>query len=223
MSDISDNVTIVEMADPKHTVNTYTPVAAEATLVLWRLRWICHITLNYYLIFTPFLFMAFQGRVRIKNNVSTHVMRSTQKRYYINTICLEHVQRGVQGGFTQAGHGSNVGLKKLAKGDVMIFYSPRVAMARSASPLQEFTAIGHVTDDAPYQFVAKLEDGRDINPWRRKLDFYHATNTPIKPMLHDLTLTRHRGNKWGMAFRRGLFEIDQTDARLIAHQMKVEL
>jgi hypothetical protein len=31
-------------------------------------------------------------------------------RYWINTVSLEHVERGVEGGFTQADHGKNTRL-----------------------------------------------------------------------------------------------------------------
>ena len=57
-------------------------------------------------------------------------------RYWINTVSRDHVQRGMEGapkrarvirGFTQANHGRPTGLRKLQRGDLMVFYSPRTA------------------------------------------------------------------------------------------------
>lgn len=46
-------------------------------------------------------------------------------KFWINTISKNHVLKGVEGGFTQADHGKNTRLKALAKGDYIIFYSPK--------------------------------------------------------------------------------------------------
>ncbi|HEU5432100.1 MAG TPA: EVE domain-containing protein [Thermomicrobiales bacterium] len=82
--------------------------------------------------------------------------------YWINTISREHVQRGIEGGFTQADHGRPTTLRKLARGDLVAFYSPRTSYPDGA-PLQRFTAIGRVIDDAPYQ----AEMTPTFHPWRR--------------------------------------------------------
>ena len=44
---------------------------------------------------------------------------------WINTVSRGHVERGVRGHFTQANHGKPHMLKKMAKGDWIIFYSPK--------------------------------------------------------------------------------------------------
>ena len=44
------------------------------------------------------------------------------RRYWINTMSRDHVMRGVEGGFTQANHGRPTALRKLQRGDVMVFY-----------------------------------------------------------------------------------------------------
>jgi hypothetical protein len=46
-------------------------------------------------------------------------------RYWINTVSRDHVQTGVEGGFTQADHGKRTRLKRLERGDRIVFYSPR--------------------------------------------------------------------------------------------------
>lgn len=73
-----------------------------------------------------------------------------QQRFWVNTISLEHVELGVADGFTQADHGRDTRLRKLTAGDGIVFYSPRTAM-RAGQPLQQFTAIGTITGDEPYQ------------------------------------------------------------------------
>ena len=42
-------------------------------------------------------------------------------KYWINTISKDHVMRGVEGGFTQANHGSPYNLKRMGKGDYISF------------------------------------------------------------------------------------------------------
>ncbi len=57
--------------------------------------------------------------------------------------------RGVEGGFTQAGHGKASGLKRLIKDDWIVFYSPKTSYQDGES-LQAFTAIGQVADEELY-------------------------------------------------------------------------
>ena len=45
-------------------------------------------------------------------------------RYWIAVVSKEHVMKGVQGGFAQAGHGKSAPLKKMKKDDWLIYYSP---------------------------------------------------------------------------------------------------
>ena len=70
--------------------------------------------------------------------------------YWINTVSRGHVQRGVAGGFTQANHGKPHMLRRMARGDWIVFYSPKTDYPDGA-PLQAFTAIGQVADDEVYQ------------------------------------------------------------------------
>ena len=137
-------------------------------------------------------------------------------RYWVNTVSLNHVQRGAEGGFTQADHGSNTRLKRLTKGDRIVFYSPRTEF-QAGQPLQRFTAIAEVLDDAPYQ----VEVNPEFRPWRRQVRFLSSAETPIQPLIEQLDFI---GNKksWGVAFRRGFFEIAEADFNRIAQAMNVE-
>jgi hypothetical protein len=49
---------------------------------------------------------------------------SVAMKYWMNTISRDHVRVGVEGGFTQAGHGKAAGLKRLNARDWLVFYSP---------------------------------------------------------------------------------------------------
>jgi hypothetical protein len=134
-------------------------------------------------------------------------------RYWVNTVSRDHVQRGVDGEFTQAGHGKPTGLKRMAKGDRIVFYSPRTELD-GGEPLQAFTAVGEITDDAPYQ----VEMTPEFHPWRRKVRFGASEEAPIRPLIESLEFIRNK-KSWGFVFRRGLFEIQESDFQKIARAM----
>ena len=138
-------------------------------------------------------------------------------RYWINTVSRDHVQRGVAGGFTQAGHGKSSGLKRLANGDYLVFYSPRTSL-EGGDPLQAFTAIGRIVDDEPYQ----AEVSAKVQPWRRRVEFISSHEAPIQPLLERLDFILDK-KRWGYPFRRGLFDVSPEDFRRIAAAMGVVL
>lgn len=129
--------------------------------------------------------------------------------YWINTVSREHVERAVAGGFTQADHGKPTRLRRLARGDRMAFYSPRTAM-RSGEPLQQFTALGTVAADEPVQ----VEVTPDFQPWRLAMEFADVSPADIRPLLPRLGFIKDP-QRWGMVFRRGLFEVPSADFALI--------
>lgn len=134
-------------------------------------------------------------------------------KYWINTISRDHVMRGVAGGFTQANHGKPTMLKRLKADDWMIFYSSKVSYP-DGEPLQTFTAIGQVSDDALYQF----EMTPDFVPWRRNVEFHECAEIPIRPLIGDLSFIKNK-IQWGYMFRFGLFEIPEQDFELIRNSM----
>src|SRR5215213_6034901 len=138
------------------------------------------------------------------------------RRYWINTVARDHVRRGVEGGFTQADHGRATRLRKLARGGLLVFYSPRTAYP-DGDPLQCFTALGRVADDEPYQ----VEMTPTFKPWRRKLEILSVAEAPIRPLIDDLGFITDKKH-WGAPFRVGLFEVGEADFLLIARAMGVE-
>ncbi|MDA4108658.1 EVE domain-containing protein [Mycolicibacterium holsaticum] len=131
---------------------------------------------------------------------------------WINTVSRDHVERAVRGRFTQANHGKPHMLRKMARGDWIVFYSPKTGYPEG-DPLQAFTAIGQVADDAPYQDEASPE-----GPWRRNVDFLECAETPIRPLLEDLGFIENK-SRWGYKFRFGVFKIDDDDLEMIRSAM----
>ena len=129
----------------------------------------------------------------------------------------DHVRAGIEGGFTQATHGRAVGLRRLSAGDLIAFYSPRTSYPEGA-PLRRFTAIGQVLDTEPYQ----VEMTPSFHPWRRRLRFLPTHETPIAALLDHLEFIGDR-RRWGVLFRRGLFEIGVDDFQRIASAMQLQI
>lgn len=133
--------------------------------------------------------------------------------YWINTVSKDHLQRGIAGGFTQANHGRDTMLKRLKAGDWIVFYSPKTAY-ENGEPLQAFTAIAQVEDDELYQ----VEMFPGFKPWRRNVTFHKCTETPIRPLIGDLTFIKDKTH-WGYAFRYGMFKISEEDFLLLKQAM----
>ena len=91
-----------------------------------------------------------------------------------------------------------------------MFYSPKSSL-QGGTPLQAFTAIGHVADDELYQ----VEMSHDFRPWRRNVRFSPCVQAPIAPLIDELSFIKDK-RRWGYPFRFGLFEIPCTDFELIS-------
>jgi len=138
-------------------------------------------------------------------------------KYWINCVAKNHVLAGVEGGFTQAANGKAEPLKRLSSGDAMVFYSEGT-LFRAGERLQAFTAIGRVAGDAPFQTKVTQK----FIPWRRRMEFLECEEAPILPLIPDLAFITEKSN-WGLALKRGLFEISADDFVVIAKAMKADL
>ncbi len=134
-------------------------------------------------------------------------------RYWVVVVSKDHVQRGVENGFTQANHGKAAALRRMRKGDGVLFYSPKIEYGGNEA-CQCFTAIGSVGDDELYQ--ADMGDG--FEPWRRNICFLPSEDVPIVPLIDQLSFIRNK-KSWGYMFRWGFFGIPQDDFRWIAERM----
>lgn len=136
-------------------------------------------------------------------------------RYWIGVVSKEHVQRGVSGGFAQVCHGKAGPLNRMKEGDWIIYYSPTIKFGEK-EPCQSFTAIGKIKSGNSYPFAMS----EDFVPWRRDVDFINSREIPIQTLLDNLSFIEDK-QKWGFPFRRGCFEISQTDFEVIAKAMGI--
>ncbi|MCB0807609.1 MAG: EVE domain-containing protein [Bacteroidales bacterium] len=134
-------------------------------------------------------------------------------QYFIIVASKDHIQKGYEGGFAQAGHGKKTQLNKMQKGDGVIFYASKESYPDGRA-YRKFTAIGKVTDEKPYQ----VEMNPGFEPWRRNIQFYPAIETEIKPLLDDLSFISNKKH-WGLHLMSGFVEIGKADFDLIAGKM----
>ncbi len=134
-------------------------------------------------------------------------------KYWIIVASKDHVKTGVAHGIAQASHGKATPLKRMQKGDFVIYYSGKQTLGKP-DKCQEFTALGKVSDDEIYQFQVS----KGFCPFRRNVEFLKSEDTSILPLINDLNFIQNK-KSWGYPFRFGFFEIDQHDFDLISSQM----
>lgn len=137
----------------------------------------------------------------------------TATRYWVGVASQDHVARGVAGGFCQLCHGKAAPLRRMRRGDWIIYYSPKKRIDGDEL-CQQFTAIGQVVGNGVYVF----EMAPRFAPFRRDIRFLHASAAPIRPLVEQLSFIRDP-KRWGYAFRFGHLEMTQQDFELIARQM----
>ena len=113
-------------------------------------------------------------------------------RYWINTVSRDDVQSGPSAVAPR--------LERASKGDVVVFYSPRTGI-RSGEVVQAFTGIAEVTAESPH-----------------RAKFIAVSEAPVRPLIESLDFIRNK-KSWGVAFRRGFFEIPESDYQRIAAAM----
>jgi len=137
-------------------------------------------------------------------------------KYWIIVASKDHVKTGIAEGIAQACHGKASPLKRMQKGDFVIYYSGKQTLSKPGK-CQEFTALGKVTDDETYQFRVS----ENFCPSRRNIDFLQSKDASILPLIDDLNFIQNK-KSWGYPFRFGFFEINQQDFNLISIQMLQE-
>jgi hypothetical protein len=136
-------------------------------------------------------------------------------RAWLGVVSREHVRRGVAGGFAQVCHGKAAPLKRMRRGDTLIYYSPSEVM--NGAPLKAFTAIGEVSDDTVFEF----DMGDGFVPYRRRVHYHSAAEVPLETVRDELNLCQPAN--WGIALRRGLLSLTDQDLHTIAREMGVSL
>ena len=136
-----------------------------------------------------------------------------EKKYWIVVASKDHVKSAIIQGIAQTCHGKSSPLKKMHKGDFVIYYSGKVTIDKPEK-CQQFTAMGKVIDDEIYQF--QVSD--NFCPSRRDIEFYECEDTSILPLINTLDFIQNK-KSWGYPFRFGFLEINQHDFNLISKQM----
>ena len=134
-------------------------------------------------------------------------------KFWIGVASKEHVEKGIRGGFCQLCHGKEAPLKRMQKGDYIIYYSSKIKID-SKIPCQKFTAIGKIIDNSIYRY----EMFPGFTPFRRDVRFFKSRDIEIKPLLHSLSFIRDK-TRWGYPFRYGHLQISKEDFLTIAQEM----
>ena len=140
-------------------------------------------------------------------------MKERETKYWVSVASKDHVKTGIAEGIAQACHGKASPLKRMKKGDFVIFYSGKQTLGKPEK-CQEFTALGRVIDDEVYNFQVS----EDFCPSRRNIEFSQSKDTSIIPLINDLDFIQNK-KSWGYPFRFGFFEINKHDFDLISTQM----
>ena len=133
---------------------------------------------------------------------------------WLGVVSQAHVRQGVAAGIAQVCHGKQQPLRRMRRGDWLVYYSPSIE--RGGAPLRAFTAIGRVEDDEVFPF----DMGGGFVPFRRRVKYAPAKAVALDTVKHELALCARPG--WGVLLRRGLVPLDANDLATIAAAMGVE-
>src|SRR5260370_31139404 len=92
---------------------------------------------------------------------------------WLGVVSRAHVRTGVAGGFAQLCHGKAQPLRRMRRGDWLVYYSPTIEMGGAA--LRAFTAVGQVEGPEVYQY----DMGGGFVPYRRGLPYSVARELAI--------------------------------------------
>lgn len=140
-------------------------------------------------------------------------MMNRKIKYWVIVASKDHVKNGIAEKIAQACHGKSSPLKRMKKGDFVIYYSGKQTLGKP-DKCQEFTALGKVIDDDVYPFQVS----EDFCPSRRNIEFSPSEDISILPLIEDLDFIQNK-KSWGYPFRFGFFEINQHDFDLISSHM----
>lgn len=139
-----------------------------------------------------------------------------ETRYWLGVIVKDHIARGVAGGFIQLNHGKKRPLQRMAGGDWIVVYSPRLTLEGN-EPCQAFTALGRIRSGEIYRHA--MSDG--FVPYRVDVDYLPGHDAPIRPLIGRLSFIENKQH-WGLYFRAGHREIPRADFLHVAAAMGVD-
>lgn len=130
---------------------------------------------------------------------------------WLGVVSRAHVQRGVAGSFAQLCHGKAQPLRRMHRGDWLVYYSPTIEIGGDA--LRAFTAIGQVEGAEVYPY----DMGGGFVPYRRNVRYVDAKEVALDMIKQKLEFCA-RPN-WGMALRRDHLPLEAADFATIAAAM----
>ena len=132
---------------------------------------------------------------------------------WLGVVSAAHVARGVAGGFAQVCHGKAQPLRRMRRGDWLVYYSPALEMG--GQPLRAFTALGRLVDEEVFSY----DMGGGFVPFRRHVRYLGAKQVPLETLKDRLELCA-RPN-WGIALRRGHLALSSADLVVVAGAMGI--
>ena len=115
---------------------------------------------------------------------------------------------GVEEGFGQACHGKGAPLARTRPGDWVIYYSPKQSMDDRTSSCKQFTAIGQVQSDKPYQ----VEQFPGFKPFRLNIEF----DQKCKPVAWDVVKDKIT---FAPKLRFGFLEISEDEFKVLKERL----
>ncbi|MFC0776971.1 EVE domain-containing protein [Flavobacterium sp. HJSW_4] len=140
-------------------------------------------------------------------------MKDRETKYWVLSASKDHVKNAVLEEIAQTCHGKASPLKRMKKGDYLIYYSGKQTLGKPEK-CQQFTALGKVVDDDIFEFQVS----EDFCPSRRKISFFPSNDISILPLIDSLDFIEDKKN-WGSPFRFGILEINRQDFSKISAQM----
>jgi hypothetical protein len=140
--------------------------------------------------------------------------RAMTQKFWIGVVARDHAMIAQDRGVCAFSHGKQAAVERLSHNDRFIFYCPKTGI-NEGDIVQAFCALGTVADDAVFE---ENWANTEFTAWVRKATYENVSEVPAKPMLDDLSFVPNP-RYWGMAFRRGLFEISPEDFNLISGAM----
>lgn len=134
-------------------------------------------------------------------------------QYWIIVATRDHVLEAARGGFVQAEHGKASLLRRMKKGDWVIYYSPRLEFDKS-DKCQRFTAIARISEGA----IIQQDLGNGFTAYRRNAAYSESREVSILPLVPHLSFIKNK-ERWGLGLRYGKVKISEDDFSRISSLM----
>ena len=133
-------------------------------------------------------------------------------KFWVGVASSNHVDLAVTDGFCQVCHGKGGPLRRMAKGDYLLYYSPKLDMTKP-DKLQAFTAVGKMVDDEVYE----IEQFPGFVPFRRQVRYYQ----PVQPCFLDRVRQHPEWPDYAGKIRYGHFEVSKDFFMYVFNLMRV--